>query len=526
MDLASGRLACGLRAATFALLMLALGLLTAPSSTIADTIQAEGDAPTSVPRQLIVGFDEDSTLSERRRAVRTAGARIDEQLESVDGAVLVVRGNRSEDEVSDRLSDSEVVKYVEPNYVVSASRIPNDLAFARLWGLHNTGQLDGVPGADISAVPAWDVITGGDVRVAVVDTGIDYRHVDLDDNIWINPGEIADHVDNDENGYVDDVHGIDLASGDSDPLDDRSHGTHVAGIIGAEGNSAIGTVGVSWKVKLMALKFLDSNGEGNTADAAAAIDYAVAEGAKVINASWGGPAFSQTLYQAVKRAGDQGVLFVAAAGNSTANADVSPDYPAAFDLPNVISVAATDPDDNLLYFSNYGRRSVDLAAPGDEIYSTVPVRTNVSGYATYSGTSMAAPYVSGAAALYMSRHPSSSISQVRDALLTSVDVLPSLAGKTATGGRLDIAKALGVGPAAQPAQSSPAPTRDTTPPSPFRLLAPRNRYVTRSRGLRFHWQRSRDASGIRSYKLYVDGRKRKTIRDTDGPGGHDPKTTV
>jgi subtilisin family serine protease len=523
MDLASGRLACGLRAATFALLMLALGLLTAPSSTIADTIQAEGDAPTSVPRQLIVGFDEDSTLSERRQAVRTAGARIDEQLESVDGAVLVVRGNRSEDEVSDRLSDSEVVKYVEPNYVVSASRIPNDLAFARLWGLHNTGQLDGVPGADISAVPAWDVITGGDVRVAVVDTGIDYRHVDLDDNIWINPGEIADHVDNDENGYVDDVHGIDLASGDSDPLDDSSHGTHVAGIIGAEGNNAIGTVGVSWKVKLMALKFLDSNGEGNTADAAEAIDYAVAAGANVINASWGGPAFSQTLYQAVKRAGDQGVLFVAAAGNSTANADVSPDYPAAFDLPNVISVAASDPADDLLYFSNYGKKSVDLAAPGEEIYSTVALKAGVSSYGTYSGTSMAAPYVSGAAALYLSRYPGSSVQTVRNAILSSVDPVPALANKTATGGRLNVARALGVGagPAAQP---SAQPAKDVTPPSPFRLLRPRNRYSTHRRALRFRWQASHDAGGIHFYRLYVDGKKRKTVRDPDGPGGRDPKT--
>jgi subtilisin family serine protease len=522
MDVASRRPPRWIRAASCPL-FLALGLLATPSLTIADSTQSTDEPATSVPRQLIVGFDESSSLSERRQAVRAAGARIDEPIDSVDGALLVVRGNRSEDEVADRLDDSDVITYVEPNYVVSATRMPNDPAFARLWGLHNTGQLDGTPGADISAVSAWDVITDGDVKVAVVDTGIDYRHTDLDENVWTNPGETVDHVDNDGNGYVDDIHGIDLANGDSDPLDDSSHGTHVAGIIGAEGNNGVGTVGVSWKVKLMALKFLDNNGEGNTADAAAAIDYAVAAGAKVINASWGGPAFSQTLYQAVKRAGDQGVLFVAAAGNSTANADVSPDYPAAFDLPNVISVAASDPADELLYFSNYGKKSVDLAAPGEEIYSTVAVRGGVSGYGTYSGTSMAAPYVSGTAALYESRYPGSSVQTVRNAILSSVDLVPAFANKTVTGGRLDVARALGVGagPAAQPASQ---PTTDVTPPSPFRLLRPRNRYTTRKRGLRFRWQASHDAGGIRYYKLYLDGKKRKTVRDPDGPGGRDPKT--
>jgi subtilisin family serine protease len=476
-----------------------------------------------VPGQLVVGFEDHVSRSQQRQAVAAAGGKIEQHLSSIDAAVVASRSGAATDDVAADLAKAESVAFVEPNYIIRAARVPNDIAFAKLWGLHNTGQLGGRAGADIRAASAWDISTGGEVTVAVTDTGIDYRHPDLDANMWSNPAEVANGSDDDGNGFVDDVHGIDLAYGDSDPADDSGHGSHVAGIIGAEGNNAIGSVGVNWKVRLMALKFLDRRGDGNTADAAAAIDYAVDEGAKVINASWGGPAFSNTLYAAVSRAADRGVLFVAAAGNEGADSDSSPDYPAAFDLRNVISVAASDPDDRLLDFSNYGQHSVDLAAPGDEIYSTVPARINSSGYATYSGTSMAAPYVSGAAALYWASSPASTSDQVRNSLLQSVDVLASLSGKTVTGGRLNVAKALGLASSAPPPQPS-AGASDTTPPSPFRLLRPRNRYRAQRKGIRFRWQRSRDASGIHYYKIYVDGRKRKTVRDTDGPGGRDPRT--
>jgi subtilisin family serine protease len=267
----------------------------------------------------------------------------------------------------------------------------------------------------------------------------------------------------------------------------------------------------------MGLKFLDGNGEGNTADAANAIDFAVDHGARVINASWGGPSFSHALYSAIRRASEHGVLVVAAAGNDGGNADSTPDYPAAFDLPNVISVAATDRSDRLLDFSNYGAQSVDLAAPGDDVYSTVPAVSDPSGYAAFSGTSMAAPFVAGAAALYLSKFPQATADQVRAALLVTVDRLPTLAGRTVTGGRLNLANTLGA------TAPSTGPQRDTTPPSTFALIRPRNRLATRKRGLRFAWQRSRDSSGIRVYRLYVNGKRVRTVRDKDGPGGRDPK---
>ena len=228
-------------------------------------------------------------------------------------------------------------------------------------------------------------------------------------------------ADDDGDGFNDDVNGADFLNGDAEPNDDGGHGTHVAGIIGAQGNNSVGITGVNWEAQVMGLKFLDGNGEGNTADAANAIDFAVDHGARVINASWGGPSFSHALYSAIRRASEHGVLVVAAAGNDGVNADSSPDYPAAFDLPNVISVAATDRSDRLVDFSNYGAKSVDLAAPGDDVYSTVPSVSDPSGYAAFSGTSMAAPFVAGAAALYLSKYPQATVDQLRAALLGSVD---------------------------------------------------------------------------------------------------------
>lgn len=503
------------RRAVIALAVLLLTLATLLSPRI-ESPRAGDQQAEVVPGELVVSFTPNATQHNEERVVARTRGEVEQQIESSDSVVISVDPAATERTVR-KLAHERFVQHVEPNYVVRAARLPNDREFPEQWGLRNLGHFDGRVGADVGAPQAWDVTIGNSAPVAVVDTGVGFKHQDLADNAWTNPAEPRNGVDDDGNGFKDDVNGADFLQGDANPDDDGGHGTHVAGIIGAQGNNSIGIAGVNWEAQVMGLKFLDANGEGNTADAAAAIDYAVNKGARVINASWGGPAFSHALYSAVRRANERGVLVVAAAGNDGLNADSSPDYPAAFDLPNVISVAATDRADRLLDFSNYGAKSVDLAAPGDDVHSTVPNAVDPSGYAAFSGTSMAAPFVSGAAALYLSKFPQASVDQVRAALLGSVDPLPTLTRKTVTGGRLNVAKALGA------AAPSTRPERDTTPPSSFALIRPRYRLKTRKRGLRFAWQRSRDASGIRLYRLYVNGKRVRTLRDKDGPGGRDPK---
>ncbi len=491
-----------------------LALLSSVKATpgFADDAQSH-----EVPGELVVGFKASASDKQQRKAVDKAGGTIADMIDSIDGALVSVDPDETE-AAAEELARQRAVQYVEPNYVLRASRLPNDNLFGEQWALRNVGQYGGKAGADIRATEAWDLTTGANVTVAVVDTGVDYAHGDLAPNSWTNPIDPANGVDDDHNGFVDDVHGADFVDEDANPTDDAGHGTHVAGIIGAKSNNAAGIAGVNWDAKIMALKFLDEDGQGNTADAANSIDYAVSHGARVINASWGGPALSQALYQAVRRAGEKGVVFVAAAGNDGENADAKPDFPAAFDLPNVISVAATDSSDDLADFSNYGAGSVDLAAPGDDIESTVPKDTDSSGYASFSGTSMAAPFVAGAVALYLSRFPQGNGDQARTSILGTVDKLPSLTGKVATGGRLNLARALGA-----TAPPSAKPTVDRTPPSAFALLRPHNRRRIKRHKLSFTWQPSRDESGIKYYRLYLNGRAVRTVRDKDGPGGKDPK---
>ncbi|MBW2175006.1 MAG: S8 family serine peptidase, partial [Deltaproteobacteria bacterium] len=264
------------------------------------------------------------------------------------------------------------VEYAEPNYFIYFTGIPNDPDFAELWGLHNTGG-SGTADADIDAPEAWDITTGSnDVIIAVTDSGVAHLHPEINPNRWVNTEELngTGGVDDDDNGYIDDIYGWDFWGNDGNPEDLNSHGTHVAGTIAAQGNNGEGITGVNWNAKIMALRV--GGMLGTIADATDAIHYAVDNGADVINASWGGGGYSQTLYNAINYANDHGVLFVASAGNDGSDNDSFPHYPSSYELDNIISVAATDQNDSLAGFSNYGFTTVDVAAPGVNIKSSIP----------------------------------------------------------------------------------------------------------------------------------------------------------
>src|SRR6266480_2134118 len=338
------------------------------------------------------------------------------------------------------------VEYVEPDYQVQALLAPNDFRYGdgSLWDLHNTGLYGGTAGADIHAQDAWDIQnSAGNIIVAVIDTGVRYTHEDLADNMWVNPGEIPGNgVDDDGDGYVDDVHGINVINHTGDPNDDYGHGTHVSGMIGAVGDNTVGIVGVCWKVQIMACKFLDSTGNGFISDAIKCMDYARSKGAKVINASWGSTSFtSQSLHDAIDSLRQAGIIFVAAAGNSSQDNGVNPIYPASYDLDNIISVAATTRTDDLAFWSNYGATTVDLGAPGSPIFSCWKDADDA--YRYFEGTSMAAPHVTGACALLMAHYPSDNYRQIINRIVSNVDPLPALVGKCVSGGRLNLLKALG-----------------------------------------------------------------------------------
>lgn len=348
-----------------------------------------------------------------------------------------------------------------PDYLIAIERTPNDPSFGSLYGLNNTGQSGGTVDADIDATEAWDIQTGTrNTIVAVIDTGVDYNHPDLAANMWRNAGEVAnDGIDNDNNGFVDDVFGYDFANGDGNPMDDNGHGTHVAGTIGAVGNNGIGVAGVNWNTRIMALKFLGSNGSGSTSNAVAALNYAITMGANISNHSWGGGGPSSTLATAINRGRSFNHIVVAAAGNNGTDNNTTAFYPANYTLSydNVVSVASTTRTDALSSFSNYGATSVTLAAPGSSIYSTTPNNT----YSTYSGTSMAAPHVSGALALLRDKNPTWTYQELIAKLKSSVDPLAALTGKVLTGGRLNVANMLaGTSPPPPP----PPPAVDTTGP--------------------------------------------------------------
>lgn len=340
------------------------------------------------------------------------------------------------------------IEYAEPDYKVKVLAMPNDPYYNYQWEW-----------PVIQAEEAWNMTTGdSNVVVVDIDTGIDYNHEDLKDNVWVNQGEITgqdtnnngiddgceDGVDNDNNGYIDDCHGWNALNDNGDPLDDNGHGTHTAGTIGAVTNNNVGVAGANWNVKVAACKFLDAYGSGSTSDAVECFDYANNLKAHNVNVvatsnSWGGGGYSQVLYDAIKSSMDNGILTVCAAGNASSDNEAYPHYPSSYDLPNIISVAASDHStnsDNLAGFSNYGKFSVDLAAPGEDILSTLPNNQ----YASWSGTSMATPHVTGEVALLYSYFNSDTWYQIRNKIFLGVDQFPGFENKVFTNGRLNMLK--------------------------------------------------------------------------------------
>lgn len=367
------------------------------------------------------------------------------------GDLLLVDSKLGTMEAIERLRNMPEIEYAEPNWIYHHYATSNDPYFTggQLWGMSAGGNQFGS-----GAATAWAANKTGSatVYIGIIDEGYMFAHEDLAANAGVNPGETAgDGIDNDANGLIDDVYGWDFAGNNSSLFDGvgDDHGTHVAGTIGGVGGNAKGVAGVVWNVKMMGAKFLGSQG-GTTANAIKAVDYFTGlknKGLNVVatNNSWGGGGFSQALKDAIDRAGAAGILFIAAAGNSGTNNDATASYPSGYTSSNIIAVASITSTGGLSSFSQYGATTVDIGAPGSAIWSTVPVAvgkgknaTIGSGYASYNGTSMATPHVSGAAALYASLNPGASATQIKNAILSSAIATPSLSGKVVTGGRLNM----------------------------------------------------------------------------------------
>lgn len=399
---------------------------------------------------LLVGFRNRAGAAEKSAAhsaldVAFPGTEVVHRYRRIPVDVVRAPQKANLEEVAKAYERQPGVAYVEPNARLFPAYLPSDPQFRQLWGLDNEGQTGGAPDADIDAPEAWDLERGShDVIVAVIDTGIDYDHEDLSANIWVNTEEQDGRpgVDDDGNGIIDDIHGARWQEGtgkpsDGNPMDVDYHGTHCAGTIGALGDNDKGVVGVNWAVTLMPLKFLSRDG-GWTADAIAALEYAMDKGARLTSNSWGGGMYSQALEDMIAASAEAGMLFVCAAGNEGVDIDTSLYYPACYSVPNVIAVAASDSRDQRASFSNYGAIHVHLAAPGAGILSTFPENT----YGSASGTSMATPHVSGVAALLSARVPGASPELLKQWLIESVDPLPEWSQTTVSGGRLNAANAV------------------------------------------------------------------------------------
>ncbi len=379
------------------------------------------------------------------------GAEVKEELKLMAGTYLLLKSTtKSTQALAQDLQKFPEVAFAEPNFIYTSfgapAGAPLDPLFDKLWGLRNTGANEpdrtggttstpGVLGADVDAQKAWELARGSKkIVVAVIDTGIDYNHPDLRSNMWVNPGEIAgNNIDDDQNGYVDDIHGWNAASRNGDPMDGNAHGTHCAGTIGAEHDNGLGVAGVMPQVSLMGVKFLSDTGSGTLADAVVAINYATRMNVDVMSNSWGGGGYSQALFDAISAAKEKGIIFVAAAGNESNNNDGRASFPASYQIDNVISVASHTAQDVLSSFSNFGRRTVHVAAPGTNILSTVP---NAE-YKVLSGTSMATPHVSGLVGLLLAQTGRRPVLEVRERLMATTVPVAAYRRTTASQGRVN-----------------------------------------------------------------------------------------
>ena len=459
----------GKRHARFCGTLAAIALISLLSSCSSNTTSEDrapkvpADPPAFVAGEVLIKFKSTLSAQSAQSSLASHGLESRDYLAAIGVHRCRITNQGNALTVAKGCSQDSMVAFAEPNYVYKASELPNDPRLSDLWGLQNSNDVD------IDAPEAWELEKGSsDVIVGVIDTGVDYTHEDLRDNMWRNPGESGDGketngVDDDANGYVDDVYGWDFVSNDNDPMDDNQHGSHVAGTIAAVGNNGVGVVGVNWDASVMALKFLDGNGSGSAADAISAILYAAENGAHIQNNSWGGGGFSQSLQDAIEFARDRNVLFVAAAGNEGNDNDTSPSYPANYEVSNVLSVAANDRNEKLASFSNVGATTVDLSAPGVDILSTTPG----NGYQSFSGTSMATPHAAGAAALVVARFPGIDQRAVLVRLASSVELNREYEGKTVTGGRLNAVGALST----DPHVAFVTRLQDTDSSGPFQVMA-------------------------------------------------------
>jgi thermitase len=477
-----------MRSFTVAILAVAVAWM-APGTAVAAGTDAAG---------LIVRFEPGVSAAERAAIRHAAGTDLERTLPVRGMQLLDPEPGQGAAAAERALERQDGVLYAEPNAIRSAALRPDDLHYSLLWGMENTGQpIRGSAGsadADTDAGDAWDAGIGGGVTVAVIDSGVDLVHPDLAANAWRNPGEFgsgreSNGLDDDLNGRVDDWRGWDFVGADNNPADENGHGTHVAGTIAARRGNGVGVAGVADGSRLMALRVLNAQGNGSVANVILAYAYAARAGADVVNLSLGSSISSRAESDAI--AAFPGMLFVAAAGNGGDDGvgddnDLNPEYPCAYLLPNVVCVAASDNRDRLAPFSNYGDVAVDLAAPGVDILSTVPG----GGYGWASGTSMATPHVSGAAALLWAASPGASVAQIKSALLDRVDPVAALAGRTLTGGRLNVLSSLRTfadftlapappAPAPSPAPQAPAePESEEEEPEPERRRGQPKRLVT------------------------------------------------